>query len=645
MIEHEVEQSRQHESNATQGKEQTLHRALRLLYEIRERLNCLAVNSSIEASRSMTHTEVFSHVAEQIQLQGSTIASFEASFEREMQNYMLIHGDTAAASVACTTRYQALWLNIQLVRWARHLSQQFWLRQQQNSPENFAALMQRIVNGAKLSGAVDYGEFWVGQDQTFRFQPAQSGTPQEVRPPRSLLQNCENGFLLSNQFSSNETGIWLIHLSHCPKREETEMSKSLLLFFNLAEVLKELNRILPLRVDGTGIVTPTGHAVTQIGESVQVENLSWLRGYRHLTSASDSGYSRESAKNGQSCGYGFARFELNSVRNSEMVPITLLHWTNTQGAPHGSPVQLSSSFQNMHKSLWISALERQHQYLSDFEGLAHQVIQISEQMNIIGVNAAIQAAAASQDGRAFTIVADQIGRLSQDCLQFEHQVFQLMNDERSELCSRHENFISSLRVLVVGAFQRELDGFYSFIHGASVELHRWIQQNKNTEGAQDYSLHSYLTQFGGECGAHHLRVINEEANEPRPTVCLAEQKPCFDFREEPGQSAGIWAYLPIETVDSAKQIVEIHYSLSRVIEYSRVLLNANGLALELSFRTTGPSSRVTGTDHQSKERGGELIGFVHRFQVPNSFNESYFEIRIVEQNVRQEGMHNQEVKH
>lgn len=112
-----------------------------------------------------------------------------------------------------------------------------------------------------------------------------------------------------------------------------------------------------------------------------------------------------------------------------------------------------------------SLLEVMATATSKFKGVQDTVSiieDISDKINLLSLNAAIEAARAGDYGRGFAVVADEIGKLADSTssnLKSINELFSLSNDEINRVYGRLEAFVSSLNRMIeyISEFSNRID--------------------------------------------------------------------------------------------------------------------------------------------------------------------------------------------
>ena len=90
----------------------------------------------------------------------------------------------------------------------------------------------------------------------------------------------------------------------------------------------------------------------------------------------------------------------------------------------------------------LSNLERFRSVLNDISGIGKEIKEISTQVNLLSINAAIEAAHAKEAGRGFAVVADEIKKLSDRTRKSVEEIDRTIGLIRSELQRVTENMMA-----------------------------------------------------------------------------------------------------------------------------------------------------------------------------------------------------------
>lgn len=141
------------------------------------------------------------------------------------------------------------------------------------------------------------------------------------------------------------------------------------------------------------------------------------------------------------------------------------------------------------------------QSLSQINQMATEILSITNQTNLLSLNASIEAARAGEAGRGFAVVADEIGSLADSSSKTATNI--------QNICKQTNNNIAAVQNCfddIVGFLENDVaKQFQSFVETAE-------NYNKSVESIQQTieEIHNVTNQFSSE-----LSVINEQVNAVR----------------------------------------------------------------------------------------------------------------------------------
>jgi methyl-accepting chemotaxis protein len=87
----------------------------------------------------------------------------------------------------------------------------------------------------------------------------------------------------------------------------------------------------------------------------------------------------------------------------------------------------------------LANLDKFHEVLRDISGLGKEIKEISAQVNLLAINAAIEAAHAKESGRGFAVVAEEIKKLSERTGRSVEKIDRTISSIVVELGAMHDN--------------------------------------------------------------------------------------------------------------------------------------------------------------------------------------------------------------
>lgn len=127
----------------------------------------------------------------------------------------------------------------------------------------------------------------------------------------------------------------------------------------------------------------------------------------------------------------------------------------------------------------VDAIARLAKKVSEVENITNTILAISNQTNLLALNASIEAARAGEAGRGFSVVADEIRKLSEDTRESANQITGIIEELVTDVDNTTTNVnVSSKTIAEQGRMILETKNKFDMIESEAVEL---IQNIKQTE--------------------------------------------------------------------------------------------------------------------------------------------------------------------
>lgn len=446
-----------------------------MIQSVCEKMDSIALNASIEAARSDFNSETFSNVAEQLHHQLEILTKLKEEYHQE---------GTATFSAALDC------IGANLSDRAIHLSQQIQSRINLSLLFLRVIAESRIINNniiecTKTSSQRSRDQLCeqtkvflldaLGRNRTLSacvlsFQILNSKREtvasqiQDISLDQNSLFQFGEAIASSNKFRlvpinryQKDRDIFGMAI---PLYHEGLPMATIIYFLDFSYLFKEgatninwLDGTRLLLQNGLGVgLGPKGHEFK--------DQFSWLVAYQEIKKG-HAGYSIEAAKNGWTAMWSFSPMQLEE-QDIQLATICWQFLPNAKNEPcfrtlPWKAARTTSSFRQKSEAF--------NKSLHSSQETVRELVNINEQTNMLAVNAAIQANMAGSDGKAFSTVASQIGRLTQTTESFRT----VMLNKFKDTAQQFEKSISSYLEGCAEAIADELNDYF-FIHFTKMDL-------------------------------------------------------------------------------------------------------------------------------------------------------------------------------
>jgi len=171
----------------------------------------------------------------------------------------------------------------------------------------------------------------------------------------------------------------------------------------------------------------------------------------------------------------------------------------------GTEAQMQEIYQMVHESVQkMAELDRNYQEVAK---LVSTIQSISEQTNLLALNAAIEAARAGEHGKGFAVVADEVRKLSEQVAESVVEINQITNLVQEESKGVSDSLENSYKKVEEGSTQiKDTSNTFKQISGVIEDVQVKILQLSNEIGA--------ISEGAGEVqqSIEHIAAISEQSS-------------------------------------------------------------------------------------------------------------------------------------
>ena len=129
------------------------------------------------------------------------------------------------------------------------------------------------------------------------------------------------------------------------------------------------------------------------------------------------------------------------------------------------------------------------EFSKTINGILGQIKEISEQTNLLALNAAIEAARAGEQGRGFAVVADEVRQLAARSQNSAEEISHILTELSDKVITAQRSMVTL--VDAIGLSQRQLEETSSQVHLMAEEVDKTYDLNQQIETASQTQLSSF----------------------------------------------------------------------------------------------------------------------------------------------------------